>query len=421
MPAASNIAGDLTARVARSLPCARPLKLGVAVSGGSDSTALLYVLHDIACQQDIQLFVVSVDHGLRAQSAAEADQVHMQCRALNLPHNTLPWDGWDGQGNTQNEARQARYALMADWAHERGLDTIALGHTRDDQAETVMMRLARGAGVDGLSAMQKERRWLGITWIRPVLDVGRETLRAYLRAQARTWIEDPSNQDDHYDRIKVRNALKTLNPIGLDVDTLAQVAENLSQARAALDHYTHIEARRLIEIRAGAVTLDWTAFNVLPLEISRRILVQSLCWVGNTGYAPRRASVAALRTAVGGGHDRTLLGCQIRLHGESLWISREYNAVKNQIGPVGDLWDGRWQMRVNGPQTGLTVAALGNEGLQKRPEWRDCGLPREVLRASPAIWRDGHLMSAPLLDGDTNFAADLIAGENVLFAALLTH
>ena len=129
-----------------------PQVLGVAVSGGSDSMALLHLMHEFCQINKIELQAVTVDHRLRPEAAQEAAHVARQCAEMGLPHDTLIWQDWSGEGNLQNAARNARYHKMACWAGTRGIDTIAVGHTADDQAETVLMRLARRSGVDGLLA-----------------------------------------------------------------------------------------------------------------------------------------------------------------------------------------------------------------------------------------------------------------------------
>ena len=134
-----------------------PPALGVAVSGGSESTALLIHLHDWAGPRGVALHAVTIDHGLRPEAAAEAAGVAALCARLAVPHDTLPWR-WDGRGNLPDAARRGRQALISDWAAARGIADVALGHTADDQAETLLMRLGRGSGVDGLAAMRPLRR-----------------------------------------------------------------------------------------------------------------------------------------------------------------------------------------------------------------------------------------------------------------------
>ncbi len=128
--------------------------VGIAVSGGGDSIALLHLAQIWAVNNNVKVKVATVDHGLRSASASEAAGVASACALLGLDHRTLRWEGWHGQGDLQAVARNARQRLLADWARSVGIETVLLGHTMDDQAETVLMRLGRGSGVDGLSGMR---------------------------------------------------------------------------------------------------------------------------------------------------------------------------------------------------------------------------------------------------------------------------
>ena len=138
--------GGLVERLRSHYAKLNPDRIGVAVSGGSDSLALLHA----ARAWGVVVEAVTVDHGLRPEAAEEAAYVAEVCRGLGVPHSVLRWEGWDGRGNLQDQARQNRYALIAGWAEARRLRSVALGHTMDDQAETLLMRLAREAGVEGL-------------------------------------------------------------------------------------------------------------------------------------------------------------------------------------------------------------------------------------------------------------------------------
>jgi tRNA(Ile)-lysidine synthase len=226
--------------------------LGLAVSGGGDSVAMLCLAHEAG----LPLRVVTVDHGLREGSAGEAAWVAELCATLGVRHDILRWTGWDRSGNLQDQARRARLSLMADWAQTEGIGQIALGHTRDDQAETVLMRLGRRAGADGLSAMAPRRGFLDVDWLRPLLTVGREDLRAYLRARGQDWIDDPSNEALRFDRVKVRRALAVLEPLGIGPMVLAEVAAQMAEVRAALDVQTAEAARVWARVDRGDVLID---------------------------------------------------------------------------------------------------------------------------------------------------------------------
>ncbi len=227
-------AEELRAEIRARLPKTLPSRLGVAVSGGGDSAALLLMLNDIAQNEQVKLFAATVDHCLRPDSAVEAQEVSELAACLGITHQTLKWTGWAGQGNLQDQARQARYRLLTEWATHNAISAIALGHTADDQAETFLMRLGRAAGVTGLSGMPVERILDGVTMLRPMLGITRQALRGYLSSEGVGWIEDPSNQDLRFDRIKARQALSDLKGLGISASSLTRVAENLAQAREAL-------------------------------------------------------------------------------------------------------------------------------------------------------------------------------------------
>ncbi|MDZ7710725.1 MAG: tRNA lysidine(34) synthetase TilS [Roseovarius sp.] len=200
----SHDAAPLSGAVRAHFASAPPARLGVAVSGGSDSVALLHLLNDWRGAGGPDLRVATVDHGLRPEAADEAAQVSRLCGALGLAHDTLHWAGQATRGNLPDQARRARYRLLAGWARRHGIADVAIGHTENDLAETFLMRLARGAGVDGLAAMRGHWQADGITFHRPMLALGREHLRDMLRARGQGWADDPTNTDPAYLRPQAR-------------------------------------------------------------------------------------------------------------------------------------------------------------------------------------------------------------------------
>jgi len=369
--------------------------LALAVSGGGDSLALLHAATGRVRADGPPVEAVTVDHGLRPGSADEARRVGEICARIGVPHATLSWTGWDGRGNLQDAARRARLSLIADWALARGIRRVALAHTRDDQAETVLMRLARGAGVDGLSAMGAERRHLGLVWLRPFLDISRDELRAWLRTLGERWIEDPSNEDPRFDRVQARRALAALAPLGITGAGLAATAARLASARRALEACTAEAALRIAREDRGDVLIRRAGLADLPTEIARRLVVAALCAVASADYPPRAEALAETLAGLETVPRATLHGCLIAREGADLRIAREHAAVAGASAPPSALWDGRW--RVTGPaQDRDTVRALGEAGLSLCPDWRAAGLPRASLLASPAIWRGDALVAAPL-------------------------
>ncbi|MBM1815155.1 tRNA lysidine(34) synthetase TilS [Pseudosulfitobacter pseudonitzschiae] len=411
----------LNAAIAAHLLPEPPEKLGVAVSGGGDSMALLALAAGFAQTHEVQVHVISVDHGLRSGARDELALVAAFCAERGLSHHIESWSGWDGSGNLQGAARAARYKLINRWAETVGLRLVLLGHTVDDQAETLMMRLARGAGVDGLSAMAPRRMREGITYVRPFLDITRAELRDYLTRHDIAWADDPSNDDTSFARVAMRQALTQLEPLGLSARTLAGVARNMRQSREALNWQTHSAAHEVAQVQAGAVRVDVQKFRALPEEISRRLLVQAVMWINGGNYPPRRSGVAGVQAAVREGRTTTLDGCQISFAGEAMWIYRELNAVRDTFSKPGGVWDNRW--RVEGPENNprLHVGPLGEDGLALCPDWREHGLPRGAMLSLPAVWEGGDLVVAPVFDDAAGWSAEIAGGQETFFAALLSR
>jgi len=414
---------DLSAQIRASAPPGRFARLGVAVSGGGDSVALLHLL--AAWADRPTLHVVTVDHRLRPEAADEAAGVARLCARLGVPHDTLHWQGWDGRGNLPDAARRARYGLMSDWARARALDAVALGHTADDQAETFVMRLARGAGIDGLSAMAPERHAWGMLWLRPLLAARRADLRAYLVSIGATWAEDPSNEDPSYDRVRARAVLSALGPLGISAEGIAAVTTHLREVREVVAHATLRAAQEVLRIEAGDVVFDRARLAAQPAELRRRLMAQALRWVARADYGPRAAGMAELTRAALAGSAGTLHGCLVLPEGPAFRVCREAAAVANcRVATPGALWDGRW--RLTGPdEKGLEIRALGEDGLRLCKDWRDQPRPRAALAADPAVWRGHELVAAPLAGMALGWSAELGfgsgAGADDFFSALLSH
>lgn len=397
--------------------------IGVGLSGGGDSTALLLLLADWAAANNMGLAAVTVDHGLRKAAAAEANQAGRLAASLGIPHDILCWQGWSGQGNLQASAREARFSLISDWAARKGIKTIALGHTLDDQAETVLMRLLRGSGVDGLSGMASRRDMGGITWIRPLLDFRRDQLRQFLKQRSIDWCDDPSNEDRTFDRVKVRKALAELEKIGLTAEDVAATADRMKLASKALEIEAHRAAMSITHVTvAGEVEFDTAKFATLPEDIRNRLLAHALCWIGGSRYRPRLMALNAVLQAAKAGKRSTLAGCLVTpAKSGALRIGREASAIGELKTPVNALWDNRW--RLTGPDSPpeYEVRMLGINGLNSCDKWREAGLSRDSLLTSPAVWRGAELVAAPLARWPEGWQAKLEFGPDHFLATILSH
>lgn len=362
--------------------------LGLAVSGGGDSVALMRIAREWA--GDRRLMVATVDHGLRPGSAAEAARVRDWSRDLHLPHEVLSWQRESQTGNLMAQAREARMRLLSDWARRHGLAAVLLGHTADDQAETLMMRLARGSGVDGLSAMSEAREAMGMRWLRPMLRVQRAELRDWLRERGIDWIDDPSNDNSDFDRVRFRQAIQTLQ---LDVSALARTATHMQEARDALCHAALSLSKDAV-IARGRLILSGRSFGKAPQEIRRRLLVAACRWVTGADYPPRRNTVLHALQAIELGNRVTLDGTMIDPAADRIRIAREPAAALRAPDATAGIWDNRWN--INSLPDGHHIAALGTDSLGQT-SWRQSGLPRDEAAASPALWLGEQLVAAPLL------------------------
>ncbi|MDJ0626834.1 MAG: tRNA lysidine(34) synthetase TilS [Rhodobacter sp.] len=411
-------AAALLSHLDRAFPAdALPARLGVAVSGGSDSLGLLHLLLDWG---RVPLVAVTVDHGLREESAGEAAQVAETCRGLGVRHATLEWTGWDGTGNLQDQARRARYRLLSDWAASEELAHIALGHTLDDQAETFLLGLARGAGLDGLTGMRPVFRRGGTRFHRPLLEVRHGLLRSYLTGRGVNWIDDPTNVNTHFDRVKARRALEALAPLGIDAGGLGQTIANLSDTRSGIETFLQGWARHHVTEDRGDLLIDTAGFDDLPPDFARRVLNAGLRWISGADYPPR---AGAVMTVIHGAREgrSTLHGCLISFGSPGIRLAREPQAAARAGACATDaVWDGRW--RLCGPHApDLEIRALGAPGLNACADWRTTLMPRDSLLSSPAVWRDGTLIAAPITGFSAGWTALLAPGRDEFAESLISR
>lgn len=381
------------ASMERLLAGHRPERLAVAVSGGGDSLALLGLACDWAEENHCRIHALTVDHGLRPEAGDEALLVAREAMRMGAQHDTLHWTGWDGKGNLQAAARDARYGLMRDFCSREGIGAILLGHTQDDQAETVLMRLARGSGVDGLSAMP-EGRYGRDDILRPVLGETRAELRVWLTRQGMRWFEDPTNDDPRYDRVRARRLLTQLAPFGIDAARLADTAASLARARVALLARARDVADRIVTDRQGILVFDRDGLNRTEEETRLRLVAHGLGCLSGAPYKPRLASLSATVERALDGQGGTLQGCRLIPARDSLLMVREFKAVSDLVTPADgqQLWDGRW--RILAPaHPAATIRALGEDGLA---QWdRPTTLPHAAMLSWPAVWQGDHLLAVP--------------------------
>ncbi|MCI0431832.1 MAG: tRNA lysidine(34) synthetase TilS [Rhodospirillales bacterium] len=393
---------------------ARP-RLAVAVSGGSDSLALAMLVDAWARARGAALLALVVDHGLRPESAIEAEQVRRRLDARGIVATILHGapDEREG-GSLQERARRLRYGLLLEACIDRGIPHILLGHHRDDQAETVLMRLVRGSGLRGLAAMAPATLAPGtggrVRLLRPLLGCPKARLRAVLETAGQAWVEDPSNADPRHERVCWRGLMPVLEAGGVDAGRLTAAAARLGQERAVLDRAVACWlAATASPSRYGHISVGMEGFSELPSAVAEAAFARLLSAVGGGSYPPRRERLARALDALRGSQARlarTLAGCVLTLDHNRLLVTREPGATvdRRRARPGVIIWDGRFELELKGPAErlqGLTISCLGPEGLaEARRRLRRAGAsmpkaPARQLLTLPALWQDGRLVEVP--------------------------
>lgn len=297
----------------------------LAVSGGPDSVALMWLVARWrrGLKRGPALTVVTVDHGLRPEAASEARDVKRLAASLDLPHRTVRWTGDKPTTGLPAAARAARYALLAKAARKVGAFHVMTAHTRDDQAETVLMRMARGSGLSGLGAMAAQTDRDGIQIVRPLLTLSKTQLIATLGKARLGYAVDPTNTDPHFTRPRLRALMPDLASEGMDARNLARLATRMARADAALEMMAD-GAERFLALRSPGLVpeaIDAAAFLGLAEEIRVRLLLRMINTVGHEGPAElgkvESLSLAMEQAVTAGGNGillkQTLAGAVISL------------------------------------------------------------------------------------------------------------
>lgn len=394
---------------------ARPC-VAVAVSGGADSLCLALLAHDWARERGGEAVALTVDHGLRTEAAAEAAQVRHWLTGRGIRHVTLRWQGDKPAADIQAQARAARYRLLEEWCAAHGVLHLLLAHHQDDQAETLLLRLARGSGVDGLSAMAPVSEGFSVRLLRPLLSVPHDWLTATLLARDQQWIEDPSNRNPAYARVRMRNLMPSLAAEGMASGRLAATARRLGRARAALEDMVAEAAARWVEVHpAGYALLDPAAFRAAAEEVGLRLLARLVQNVGGGAYPPREERLEALHGRLCGGLDAavTLGGCRLDVWQGRLLVCREAGRMAPPLPLIPDaeqVWDGRFRVKVaDSAPSGLVLGALGATGWNRvarlvRPR-RLPSMPAPMRATLPAVYDQQGLCEVPHLGYNQTSAA----------------
>ena len=361
----------------------------VAVSGGSDSTALLYLARDWRERMapSVRLVAATVDHGLRPESAAEAASVAALCTRLSIDHVILRWTGQKPATGLQAAAREARLRLLAGAAIRARTDVVLAGHTLDDQAETVAMRAGRGPGV-GLAGMAPATLVDGGVWIvRPLLQTRREALRDFLRNRGVAWIDDPSNDNPAFERVRLRRSAPAIDPGQIAAASHAR-CDLAERAAALLDAHASTPSR-------GLVRLDPALFAAADRDAAVHAFRALLAALGGVEHLPDAARAAALFDRVRPPLRATLSRTVVDARRAGVFLHRESRGLPGPAEAAdGMVWDGRFRLRLAG-LPGPVVVPMGQVPMGRAPA---DGAPMPVDAVAPASLVRAALAAEPALD-----------------------
>jgi tRNA(Ile)-lysidine synthase len=399
-------------------------RLILAVSGGPDSLALLLLFAEWRrglSGEAPHVNVATVDHGLRAEAASEAAFVASVASKLSLPHATLTWSGEKPKTGIADAAREARYRVLRSYAETfDDRDTAVLtAHHLEDQAETLAMRLARGAGITGLAGMRRERPIASgspIVLARPLLAFSKARLVATVEAGGFTPVDDPTNHDESHERVRVRRALHRLADAGIEPAALAKSAMRLGAACDALDYAQRTFTRSLALSYGHEVfaSLSRDAFAAGPAYLRQAVLAKLIDRYGGATRPPRLSEIEALVTTIEEDEKvmATLGGAVVSAGKVTVKVWRESGRLEADVllSPgESSRWDERFIVAcAKDSSRGVSVRPLGERGyLEIASHIRSSsGLPSRAAHALPAFWRGSELLAVPALVpfGDSGFS-----------------
>jgi tRNA(Ile)-lysidine synthase len=357
-------------------PVADARHIAVAVSGGSDSLALLVLAAEFARAASIYFTALTFDHGLRAESAVEAEWVRDWCESRGIACQVSQWEGLKPLTGIQAAARLARYDALTREATRIGADVLLTGHTANDQAETVVMRQARTQSAASLAGIWPETQWNGVRIVRPLLGMTRETLRDMLRTRNMSWLDDPSNVNPRFERVRVRGALAEGDIAGFSqVADIAQSEVVAARLRVA-EFFVHMTKDRF-----GVVGFPLEAFRGLGHLVQHLALKQAFAVFG----AGEAVSGAERDRLIGWLQDpqsrrRTLGGVVFAIAKGQVGMMREVARIADLIVPEGGEieWDKRFRLEV---PRGAKIVPMGRSGHFRR----DPSLSSLVQQGLPCV------------------------------------
>ena len=377
-------------------------ELGLAVSGGSDSLAMLYICNDWALEKKVKLHCVTVDHKLRSESLKEAELVADHCNGLGIHHEIVEWKhDKELSGNLSNLARSARYELIDKW--RKNLRFVLVGHTRNDQIETFFMNLKRGSGIEGLKGMPiRLKRPEGYFIIRPLIHTSRESLQRFLQEKNINWVSDPSNYNEDFERISQRKTWEILKSKGFSERRIELSTDHMRRAHDALRHMLPIHFKLIGKQELTDLLLDYNAFIELPEEFKLRLISAAVMWNGNLHYRPRFKAVLDVLENIKEKKTTVLGGTLFYHHGGKIRITIEFQSIKNNAVNcmLGSVWRNVWEVKRE-IEDGH-IMPIGIDGNNQLSKEQRIMMPFRSRIIQPGIFLKEKLLLAPTLDSKSS-------------------
>jgi tRNA(Ile)-lysidine synthase len=386
-------------------------KFAIAVSGGSDSLALSVLAKLYSLENDNDFISLIIDHKLRKESAEEAKETYKNLTVRKIKAKILTYQGEKFSSNIQKKARDLRYDLFEKYCVKNKIKFLILAHHQDDLIENFYIRLIRGSGIKGLTSLQNIFEYnKNFYLLRPLLNFNKQELLTVSKKYYSSWIEDPSNKNDKFLRVRIRKMQTKLQKEGFDPKRIIKTIDNLNTAKDSLDFYIFKSEKKYLNFyKEGYATLKSSIFNNEAQEVIFRVIIKAIHFVSGEYYPPRSDSLKGLmkNLLAKSFKSSTLGGCLIEKNKNIISFYREdrnvavetLNKTKQKTN-----WDDRFLVNKNfNNQQQFVVKKLGNHGIEylRKNKFNDYGnkIPVHAKKTLPSFWNnEGQLLFVPFVN-----------------------
>ena len=386
-------------------------KFAIAVSGGSDSLALSVLAKLYSLENDNEFMALIIDHKLRKESADEAKQTYKNLTQNKIKAKILNYRGEKFSSNVQKKARDLRYDLFEKYCTKNKIKFLILAHHQDDLIENFYIRLIRGSGIKGLTSLKNVFEYSkNFHLLRPLLNFNKEELLNITKKSYSSWVEDRSNKNDKFLRVRIRKMQYKLQKEGFDPKRIIKTIENLNTAKDSLEFYIFKSEKKYLKFyKEGYAKLKSSIFNNEAQEVIFRVIIKAIHFVSGEYYPPRSDSLKTLmkNLSTKSFKSSTLGGCLIKKDKSIISFFREdrnivsetLNKIKKKIS-----WDDRFLVYNNfNNKEKFVVKKLGDQGIEylKKNKFKDCEnkIPPHAKKTLPSFWNNkGDLLFVPFLN-----------------------